>query len=536
MRSPLAVLRMCVQALRSGWVRSAWRETQVPPAAADADTLQAGLELATQGIIVLDDNWRIVVLNSQAQALMQSPGTTAPGTEFWEAAPEPVAEDHRSTSEQALQDGAAHAFVVHHAFEDRWIEYSLRRHDNGVIVNLRDVSDTRQALVLLQGSELCNQSLFEENTQPMWLLQPDSRQVLAFNKAAFVFYRFPGDSVPLPNAEVLFPEGEAASWLATLPLGDFRQELRVATQRRMNGELVLVELACSRVQWFERPVLLVSVVDVSERHFADRELQQLNESLEQRLAQCTEAWQRDRLELDTFTRAMSDDLKAPLHVVSGFAATLAERHASSLDEQGLHYLSRIRASTNQLAKLIDDLRTLAHLPEVAINPGPVDLAPACRRLIDELRKREPQRDLVLEIPDALPLFGDKALLTLAVGHLLDNAWKFTAAKPQAWIKVALVPGPADGSAVLVVSDNGVGFDAAYTDKLFSAFQRLHSSADFPGAGLGLAIVARVAGRHGGAVWATTTDGAGASFFLSLPQAPGGTVSAAAPATAADQAG
>jgi light-regulated signal transduction histidine kinase (bacteriophytochrome) len=286
----------------------------------------------------------------------------------------------------------------------------------------------------------------------------------------------------------------------------------------MDGGLVLVELAFSSVQWFERPAVLVSVVDVGARHFADGQLQDLNETLTQRLAQSTDELQRSRQELETFTHAMSDDLKAPLHVVSGFATTLAERYSAALDEQGRHYLSRIRASTRQLAKLIDDLRTLAYLPGVAINRGPVDLAPVCQRLIDEWRKREPHRDVVLELPPSLPVFGDRNLLLTAMDCLLANAWKFTARKEQGWIKVALMPAASSDDSVLVVADNGVGFDAMYADRLFTAFQRLHSSADFHGGGLGLAIVKRVAERHGGAVWATTTD-QGASFFMSLPPAP-----------------
>ncbi|MDP3607185.1 MAG: ATP-binding protein [Polaromonas sp.] len=519
MQTPKAVFR-ALQALLQGRPRPPWGDTLAGGGeAADAEGLQAGLELATQGILVLDADWRIVALNNPARALLQAPGDGLTGMEFWEALAEDVADTHRSASEQALQDGAAHVFVVHDPFTDRWTEYSLRRHGGGVVVNLRDVSDTRQALLLLQGSEFCNQSLFDGNTQAMWLFDAESRRVLALNKQAAAFYDLPGDTSAMPQAEAFFPDGEAALWLDSLPAGAFQQEMRVCTQCRMNGEQVLVELACSTVQWFERPAVLVSVVDVGARHFADRQLQQRNETLEQRLALQAAELQRSRQEIATFTQAMSDDLKAQLHVVSGFATTLAERYSVALDEQGRHYLSRIRASAHQLAKLFDDLRTLAHLPSVTTSPEPVDLAPVCQRLIDSWRKREPQRELVLEIPRSLPVFGDRNLLLMAMNCLLDNAWKFTARKQQGWIQIALLPGASPGDGVLVVADNGVGFDAAYADKLFTAFERLHSSADFPGGGLGLAIVKGVAGRHGGTVWATTADSGGASFFMALPQAP-----------------
>lgn len=517
MQSPLAAFRAWVQSVRPGRARLTWGDTLAAGSeASDIDGLQAGLELATQGILVLDAGWRIVAFNSTARVMMHSPGAGLAGTEFWNSLAEDVADTQRGAAEQTLQEGATHVFVVHDPFEDRWIEYSLRRHDSGVVVNLRDISDTRQALLLLQGSEFCNQSLFEGNTQAMWLFDAESRRVLALNKEAALFYGVPGDSVAHLHAEAFFPAGEAAAWLDRLPAGDFQQQMQVCAQRRRNGEQVLVELACSKVIWLERPAVLVSVVDVGARHFADQQLQLLNETLAQRLADQAAELQRSRQEIATFTHAMSDDLKAPLHAVSGFASTLAERYSAALDEQGRHYLSRIRASARQLAQLFDDLRTLAHLPGLALSPEPVDLAPLCRRLIDDWCQREPQRQMVLEIPPVLLVYGDRPLLTLALKCLLDNAWKFTARREQGWVQVALLPGASPGGSVLAVSDNGVGFDAAYADKLFTAFQRLHSSADFPGGGLGLAIVKGVAERHGGEVWATSSDQAGASFFMAFP--------------------
>lgn len=518
MQAPLAIFRAWLRSVAwPGRKRGAWGASPGDGAASSLDAIQAGLELATQGIILLDGSATIVAVNSRARALIHSPTTSSlAGLEFWETVPEPVAENHRSASEQALRDGSTHAFVMHHAFEDQWIEYSLKRHACGVVVNMRDVTEARQALLLLQNSEFCNQSLFDGNPQAMWLFDGDSRRLLSINKAAAAFYGMAQHAPAELTLETFFPDGEGASWLASLPTGDFQQQMRLCMQRKMNGERVLVELACSTVQWAERPAVLVGVVDVGARHFADVQLQRLNASLEQRIGQCSTELQRSRHELHTFTQALSDDLKGPLHAVNGFATTLAERYSAILDEPGRHYLARIRASTRQLAKLVDDLRMLAHVPGAPMTAGPVDLVPVCRRLIDDWRRREPERRLVLEIAPALPVYGDKNLLVTAMACLMDNAWKFTAKKEQGWIRVALLPGTSPDHSVLVVADNGAGFDAAYADKLFTAFQRLHSSADFAGGGLGLAIVKRVAERHGGAVWATTAD-VGASFYLSLPQ-------------------
>lgn len=482
-----------------------------------AEALQAGLELATQGIVLLDENDRIAFVNSRAQALIHSALASLPGVDFWDAVPEHIADEHRSAARQALQAAGNHAFVGHYAFDDLWVEYRLRRHSHGMVINLRDVSDTHRALLLLQGSELGNRSLFEANPQAMWLFDADSQRILVANKAAAAFYGGAQHLLVDLSVQTLFPAGEDAALLGSLPVAEFWQELRLCTQKKLNGEQVLVELACSSIQWLTRPAVLVAVVDVGAKHFADAHLQRLNAELGQRLAQCNDELQRSQSELDAFNHAMSNDLLAPLHVVNGFAKTLAERYSAALDAQGRRYLARIQASTLQLAKLIDDLRTLTHVSRKTLAPEPMDLAPVCKRLIDELRKREPDRQLVLETEPALLLVGDKTLLVTALACLIDNAWKFSGKKAQGWIKIGLKPGKFRNDAVLFVSDNGAGFDAAYADKLFTPFQRLHSSADFPGSGLGLAIVKRVADRHGGEVWAATADNAGASFFLSLPQ-------------------
>jgi len=490
-------------------------------ALSSTEVLQVGLELATQGIVLLDAEGRITAVNTSARELVHSALENLIGVDFWDAVPQEIADDYRSHAEIDLQTTGAHTFVGHHAFENQWVEYHLRQHATGAVVNLRDVSDTRRTALLLEDSEFCNESLFDANPQPMWLFDAHTRRILAGNKAAAELYGMDQDQLENLAVEALFFEGEGMALLDSLPATNFQQEMRLCTQKKGNDERVLVELACGSLQWLDRPAVLVGVVDVGARHIADAQLRRLNAELEHRVEQFSDEAQRSQHELEDFTYAMSNDLKAPLHVVNGFAQTLAERYSSSLDEQGRRYLSRIHASTHQLAKLIDDLRTLTHLPRKGLTMEAVDLGPVCTRLIEILRKREPQRQVVLEMAATLPMKGDKALLVTALSCLIDNAWKFTSKKEQGWIKVGLMPGNLPNRTVLFVSDNGAGFDTAYADKLFTAFQRLHSSADFPGGGLGLAIVKRVAERHGGEAWGTTAANAGASFFLSLPQGESG---------------
>ena len=480
------------------------------------ESFQAALELATEGVILLDKDGRVLALNSRAQALMHSGLAVLQGADFWEALPEAITDRHRSAAEKALRSDTRSAFVSHHAFEDQWVEYVLRPKADGMVVRLRDVSATQRALRRLHESESGHQTLFDAHPVAMWLFDPGSRRLLGCNQASAVLYGQPLADVAGRAIDIFFPDGEGATLIDSLPAGDFHGAMRLCTLKKADGERILVELACASIYWQLRPAVLVSVVDVGARHMADAQLRRRNDELELGIEQSNLQTRSSRKELESFLHAMSHDLKAPLHVVSGFARTLAERYSAVLDLQGRHFLDRIQASTRHLAKLIDDLRTLADLPRLTMVPEFVDLAPACQRLIDELSKREPGRKIAIELPPQLLLEVDQTLFITALSCLIDNAWKFTSKKEYGWIKVGLMPGITPEKAILFVSDNGAGFDSAFAEKLFTAFQRLHSSADFPGSGLGLAIVKRVAQIHGGEVWATTNQG-GSSFFMSVPQ-------------------
>ena len=217
------------------------------------------------------------------------------------------------------------------------------------------------------------------------------------------------------------------------------------------------------------------------------------------------------------TFALSHDLQVPLHAANGFASVLDEKYGVLLDDAGRHYIKRIQASTRKMAGLVDDLRTLVQLPQLPDEREELDVTVLCDAIVQVLRARHAGRAVTFEINAASCVVANKRLLVIALTCLLENAWKFTAKKPEGWIRVAVFAGEAPDELVLQVSDNGAGFDAAYSDKLFMAFQRLHSAADYPGNGLGLVTVKRVAERHGGRVWAESTP-AGASFFMAWPQA------------------
>jgi len=222
-------------------------------------------------------------------------------------------------------------------------------------------------------------------------------------------------------------------------------------------------------------------------------------------------------ELEAFSYSVSHDLRAPLRSIDGFSQILLEDHADELDEEGKDYLGRVRAASQRMGNLIDDLLGLSQVTRSALRREDVDLSQMAREVAAELRRREPGRRAEVEVEEGLVANGDPRLLRVALENLIGNAWKFTGKEEEARIRFGLDKRLSGESGVTVfrVSDNGAGFEMAYAGKLFGAFQRLHGAEEFEGTGIGLATVQRVVRRHGGRVWAEGEVGEGASFFFTL---------------------
>jgi signal transduction histidine kinase len=237
------------------------------------------------------------------------------------------------------------------------------------------------------------------------------------------------------------------------------------------------------------------------------------------LARARRAWalelEQANRELEAFSYSVSHDLRAPLRAIDGFSKALLSEHAAALDEQGRHYLERVRAGTQRMSALIEALLDLSRITRATVRREPVDLTRLATGVVEELRRREPSRAVVAEIAEGLTANGDRQLLRIVLENLLGNAWKFTARRAEARISFGWEAGAA-GSAFFV-RDNGAGFDMAYADKLFAPFQRLHRSSDFEGTGIGLATVQRIVSRHGGRLSASAEVGVGATFRFTLEE-------------------
>ena len=330
-----------------------------------------------------------------------------------------------------------------------------------------------------------------------------------------------GSMVGKPAAELigeavlqLVPKEQRTKFARLIDIGVDKRAHGEVELSRADGTTIPVLVAMSAFELEDTRLRCLVMTDLTEQRQAEAEIRRLNADLEARVARRTADLAQANENLEAFTYSVAHDLRSPLRAMSGFSEALLEEYADRLDEGGREYATRIESASQHMAQLIDDLLHLSSVSRAEIHLEPVDLSREVASVAQELQNREPDRQVNLVIEDGVWVTADRLLIHTVVENLIGNAWKFTSHRTKANIEFGTVPAT-NAPICCYVRDDGAGFDPAYMNKLFQPFQRLHSTTDFPGTGIGLASVRRIIERHGGRAWAEGAVDHGATFYFTL---------------------
>jgi len=372
----------------------------------------------------------------------------------------------------------------------------------------------------LKESEEKYRSLFEKSVSPMLLVK--GVQFLDGNVAALKLLGL--DSIEelrkltvVNISPEIQPDGTPSNILAETILTDLKNKGSAYLEwyhKRKNGEIFPVAISLTVIGMDEgQPVTHVILQDISDRKLAEDELIKYRQHLEEIVEERTNELTAVNKELEAFSYSVSHDLRAPLRSIDGFSQAMLEDYAVTLDDTGHDYLRRIRAAAQKMGQLIDAMLDLSRVTRRELQKQTVDLSAIAQDALKELQNSEPEREVTCTIQPGVPAKGDRQLLRIVMANLLGNAWKYTSKNSQAQIEFGSKV--ENGETIYFVHDNGAGFDMAYADKLFGAFQRMHRDDEYPGSGVGLATVSRIINKHGGRIWAESAPGKGATFYFTL---------------------
>jgi PAS domain S-box-containing protein len=470
------------------------------------------IEQSREGIVVLDQNGNVYESNQRFAEMLGYSLEEVYKLQVWDW-------EFQFTPEQVLNmiqsvDETGDHFETRHKRKDGTI-YDVEISTNGAVFAgeklifcvCRDITERKRAEEALRLSDAAFRSIHEsvivtdlDGIVTHW--NEISEQMFGIKATDAIGKRF------LEVIEVVenYP-GETPDRIKNIQTQGYWQEERL--YRTPKGDIWVDVHLQDIVDNDKRYGRVMLATDITQRKQAEVELKQALAKLEESSARLAATNQ----ELEAFSYSVSHDLRSPLRSIDGFSQALLEDYNDKLDDNGQDFLKRLRGASQKMGELIDGLLKLSRLTRSEMHEETVDMSALAEEIAARLQETPEGRRAKFTIDKSLSARGDPQLLRVLLENLLNNAWKFTRQKPLAKIEFGAVQN--NGKKTYFVKDNGAGFDIAYSDKLFSAFQRLHDSTDFPGTGIGLATVKRIINRHGGTIRAEGEVGKGATFYFTL---------------------
>ncbi|MCX7027610.1 MAG: PAS domain S-box protein [Spirochaetes bacterium] len=368
----------------------------------------------------------------------------------------------------------------------------------------------------LKRSETRYRRLFETAEDGMLILDAETGQILDVNPFLIRIMGYSKDNLlgkMLWDLGFFHDEEESKMAFAELQnKGYIRYEnLPLETS---SGKTISVEFVSNTYTVNDMKVAQCNIRDISRHVLDEKEISKLNAELEQRVLERTHQLEALNKELEAFSYSVSHDLRVPLRHIMSYTEALKEDISRTQSTGSGELIEKIRTSTQRMENLISALLDLSRLSRQPLERNTVDLSAMAHLITTELLQSQPDRQVTFTIADGILGHGDALLLRSVLENLFGNAWKYTSRHATANIEFGATL-QTDGSEVYFVRDDGAGFDMAYADKLFGAFQRLHSEKEFPGIGIGLATVQRIINRHNGHVWAESIMGKRTVFYFTL---------------------
>ncbi len=490
------------------------------------------IEASLDPLVTISPDGKITDVNKATEDATGVPRSALIGTDFasYFTEPEKARAEYRLVFEQGrVTDYALAIRNVSGKVIEVLYNASLYRDESGAVVGVfaaaRDVTERKREQVELQFSEERFRSLVNAIAQIVWTT--DAQGSIIVDQPSL--QTFTGRSFEQIMGQgwlaIIHPEDRErtlAAWTGAvrerkLYKAEYRMHRHDGEYRDMAARGVPVLEADSSVrEW------VGTCTDITDQKRAEREIVLHRQHLEELVAQRTGELQatNTRLEaanqeLETFAYSVSHDLRTPLRAVDGFSRILLEDYSPKLDSEGQRVVNVIREGTRKMAQMIDDILAFSRAGRLELSIREIDMEELARLALKTLEPVLAGRDLKIEIKPVPPTRGDAAMIQRVWTNLLDNAIKFTRTKAGGAIEVGAQDG--ENETVYYVKDNGVGFDMQYVHKLFGVFQRLHGPEEFPGTGIGLAIVKRIVTRHGGRVWAEAKAGEGATIHFTMPK-------------------